>query len=185
MFCMVAHTEALWRGELCGLVLQWALKEMACQLLEFEPTTVQLRMVTSELTPRKGRGVLILTVGGRTVCHLVGITVVQDPCMLQASYESHRTCKSIVLQPWIFYLNLFSSSPIDVVIEDARVAIFLRDEVSECVRTDGHGAETVKQQQVRGEGQDANSSPSTPTPRRTPSSHLRPGKHYPTQAESR
>ena len=47
-----------------------------------EPTTVQLRTVTGELAPMKGKGIMTLTVGGRTVRHPVWVAAVQDPCIL-------------------------------------------------------------------------------------------------------
>ncbi|KAJ8417461.1 hypothetical protein AAFF_G00286880 [Aldrovandia affinis] len=60
---------------------------------QFEPTTVQLRTVTGELAPMKGRGVLTLTVGGRTVCHPVWIAAVQDPCILGLDFLRATGCQ--------------------------------------------------------------------------------------------
>ncbi|MGH0129364.1 UNVERIFIED_CONTAM: hypothetical protein FKN15_043515 [Acipenser sinensis] len=50
--------------------------------IRLEPTTVQLRTVTGELTPMKGRGNLAIEVAGRTVHHPVWVAAVQDPCIL-------------------------------------------------------------------------------------------------------
>ena len=50
---------------------------------QFEPTTVQLHTVTGELAPRKGKGMLTVTVGERSVGNPGRIAAVQDPCILR------------------------------------------------------------------------------------------------------
>ncbi|KAJ8413751.1 hypothetical protein AAFF_G00082580 [Aldrovandia affinis] len=60
---------------------------------QFEPTTVQLRTVTGKLAPMKGRGVLILTIGGRTVHHPVWLAAVQDPCILGLDFLRATGCQ--------------------------------------------------------------------------------------------
>ena len=49
---------------------------------ELEPTTVQLCPVTGNLAPMKGRGMLTLNVGDKTIHHPVWVTALQDPCIL-------------------------------------------------------------------------------------------------------
>ncbi|KAF7645995.1 hypothetical protein LDENG_00195080 [Lucifuga dentata] len=56
--------------------------EVVLGCTQLEPTTVQLRTVKGELAPLKGKGVLTVTVGGKTVHHPVWIAAVQDPCIL-------------------------------------------------------------------------------------------------------
>ncbi|KAJ8408827.1 hypothetical protein AAFF_G00246450 [Aldrovandia affinis] len=60
---------------------------------QFEPTTVQLRTVTGELASMKGRGVLTLTVGGRTVSYPVWLAAVQDPCILSLDFLRATGCQ--------------------------------------------------------------------------------------------
>lgn len=58
-----------------------------------EPTTVQLRTVTGELAPMKGKGIMTLTVGGRTVRHPVWVAAVQDPCILGLDFLRSTGCQ--------------------------------------------------------------------------------------------
>jgi len=61
-------------------------------LTQYEPTTVQLRTVTGELTRLKGKGMLTVTLGGRAVCHPVCIAAVQDPCILGLDFLKATGC---------------------------------------------------------------------------------------------
>ena len=46
-----------------------------------QPTTVQLRTVTGERAPMKGKGLLSIRVGEKTVLHPVWVAAVQVPCI--------------------------------------------------------------------------------------------------------
>ena len=60
---------------------------------QFEPTTVQLRTVTGELAPRKGKGMLTVTVGERSVGNPGRIAAVQDPCILRLYFLRATGCQ--------------------------------------------------------------------------------------------
>ena len=60
---------------------------------QFEPTTVQLRTVTGELAPLKGKGMLTVTAGERSVCHPVWITATQDSCILGLDFLRATGCQ--------------------------------------------------------------------------------------------
>ena len=54
---------------------------------QFEPTTVQRRTVTGELAPMKGKGIMTLTVEGRTVHHPVWVVAVQNQSSIKCIYK--------------------------------------------------------------------------------------------------
>ena len=58
---------------------------------QLEDTAVQLRTVTGELAPMKGRGQMILTVGGRKMRHTVWVAEVQDACILGLDFLREAT----------------------------------------------------------------------------------------------
>lgn len=60
---------------------------------ELEPTLVRLCTVTGELAPMKGRGVLSVTVGVRTLHHPTWIAAVQDPCILGLDFLRAAGCQ--------------------------------------------------------------------------------------------
>lgn len=62
-------------------------------LTQFEPTSVQLRTVTGELTPLKGKGMLTVSVGGWAVRHSVWVAAVQDACILGLDFLRATGCQ--------------------------------------------------------------------------------------------
>lgn len=60
---------------------------------ELETTTVQLRTVTGELAPMKGKSLLSINVGGKTVRHPVWVAAVQDPCILGLDFLRCTGCQ--------------------------------------------------------------------------------------------
>lgn len=58
-----------------------------------QPTTVQLRTVTGERAPMKGKGLLSICVGGKTVLHPVWVAAVQDPCILGLDFLRCTGCQ--------------------------------------------------------------------------------------------
>lgn len=66
--------------------------EVVPQGIQLEGTAVQLRTVTGELAPMKGRGLLRVTVGGRTMKHPVWVAEVQDSCILGLDFLQDKGC---------------------------------------------------------------------------------------------
>lgn len=54
---------------------------------------VQLWTMADELAPMKVRGLLILTVGGKNIQHLVWISEVQDSCILGLDFLRDHGCQ--------------------------------------------------------------------------------------------
>lgn len=67
--------------------------EVVPQGVQLEDTAVQLRTVTGELAPMKGRGLLRVTVGGRTMKHPVWVAEVQDSCILGLDFLRDNSCQ--------------------------------------------------------------------------------------------
>ena len=63
-----------------------------------KPTLVPLRTVTGELAPIQGRGVLSVTVGGRTLHHPAWIAAVQDTCILGLDFLNAVGCQLDLLR---------------------------------------------------------------------------------------
>ena len=62
---------AWWVNRDFGLTITLVRTDVVPGLTLFEPNTVQLRIVTGELAPLKGKGMLTVTVGERSVRHQV------------------------------------------------------------------------------------------------------------------
>ena len=58
-----------------------------------QPKTVQLHTVTRERAPMKGKGLLSICVGGKTVLHPVWVAAVQDPCILGLDFLQCTGCQ--------------------------------------------------------------------------------------------
>lgn len=72
---------------------------------QLEDTAVQLRTVTGDLVPMKGKGLLTLTVAGMNMQHPVWIANVQDSCILGLGFLRDRGCQLDLSKATLSFAN--------------------------------------------------------------------------------